>query len=356
MIDWLDVEFPYSGVDIVGGYQMDIDENGSICFEKSRWKWYEGSHSSKIRIKAELGYCRISGNPEKFLTGQNLFGHMENEDHVPRLVFKFIRSVFSIAKITCPNLLPVYNDIRLHRVDVNKMFRLGTNADVNEWLKLARQYATGRQQLTTGKGSTVYIGQHSRRKAWKFYNKFEEMAKHPPMVSRDKSHYLFNYARGCVRSELVLRGQFLSSKTVEGGKPVARRKRSDGNYFKTDEVNTLRYLKNWGSEMAKIIFLDEIRKTNLPAESKNLSVSFDAQLLPSSYRSTYLLWEKGVNLRDVLTNGTYYRHKAYFQKEHGIDLASHRECNGGVSIPLLNLLVGEFTEPLSEDRTWFLTA
>jgi II/X family phage/plasmid replication protein len=354
MIDWLDVEFPYSGTDLNGGYSLDIDEHGAIKFERSLWKWVEGSYSSKIRIKAEEGYCRISGNPEKFLTGQNLFTHMDKDNHVPRITFKFIRKVFKSLNLTLPDLLPIYSAIKLNRVDINQMYKVGTNDDVNQWLKLARQYATGRQQLTTGKGSTVYIGQHSRRKAWKFYNKFEELQKHPPYAAGDKFQYLMNYSNGCVRAELVLRGQYLSSKQVEGVKPVSRRKKRNGNYFKIDEETTLRFLKNWSSGMADIIYMDEIRKTNLPSESKNLcSSTIEEKVIPSTYRGTYILWSKGVNVRDVLSKPTFYRHKSYFQREHGIDLASHSEGKESLSIPLLDLLVGRHTEPLSDDKEWF---
>lgn len=356
MIDWLDFEFPYFGPDIVGGYLFKVDQDGSVRYEIPQWLSVEGSWSARVVVRAETGRFRISGNPHKFLTGQNVFGPWDYSEDVKRLLFRFAHVVLKGLGVDV-SLMALQDKIKIHRIDLNRMFKVGTNDQVNEWLNLARQYATGRHQMTTAKGSTVYIGQHSRRKAWKFYNKREEMKRHPPLSHGDRFRYLHNFASGCVRAELVLRGQYLDSKQIENGAIVSRRKKTDGTYYKSDAETTLRYLKNWGSDMAKVIYLDEIRKTNLPANAEKLcATTLDDSLIPTTYRSTYLLWARGIHVSNALPRSTYYRHKRYFKEHHGIDIDCCSDQNeSGIQLPLLDLLIGQSFTPLQSDIDWFMS-
>ncbi|MCN3044918.1 phage/plasmid replication protein, II/X family [Escherichia coli] len=156
---------------------------------------------------------------------------------------------------------------------------------VRNWLYAAEFKARTRHGRATGKGGTVYFGQHSRRWGGKGYSKYDEH------MSGKKGHQipaefvyagLLDWSRDKLRIELILRS--LELKTIN---------QSLG--------------KSWTTETAMKLFTDYIGRIEM---SQNVLLSDEKiDKLPRYIQSTYLLWRQGSNLKTILPHNTFYRHR-----------------------------------------------
>ncbi|HHL8002656.1 TPA: phage/plasmid replication protein, II/X family [Escherichia coli] len=274
--------------------------NGSVhyCQYTSEVEWktvkrlaVRGSHESSLYVRSVgsdgEGCCShlyIDGNPSKFLQGHNVVG----SDDLRGLAVAVYARVLSLLNI--PHHMCSYREVldgmfRLLRVDINYMFELGSLENVRNWLYAAEFKSRTRHGRATGKGGTVYFGQHSRRWGGKGYSKYDEH------MSGKKGHQipaefvyagLLDWSRDKLRIELILCS--LELKTIN---------QSLG--------------KSWTIETAMNLFTDYIGRIEM---SQNVLLSDEKiNKLPRHIQSTYLLWKQGVNLRGILPSRTFYRHR-----------------------------------------------
>lgn len=324
MIDWLDITVPLAHRPIEQGAFMVVEHSGEIRRESPIKRMVEGSYCGSIgvasvtpsidkiihalpsNLAAQLfpqvdlpaGYCshiHFSGNPTKYLQGHNVFGSDDLqllalcmvEDTLQKLDF----SPLMIAR-ACKNIKDF--NYTVSRIDITKMFDLGTDDDVQDYLFMLPQVMRARGGRISSTHGTTYAGKNSSLWSFKFYNKFKEL------LSRSKFHALpehlkdsgiLEFAKGKVRAELVLRKKQLERLNMTNPEILAAN--------------------------IEALFLDHAGKlsmTNQIISKKKLL------LLPNTYRGTYELWKSGYNLKTHLSHNTFYRHRRVLM-EYGVDIA-----------------------------------
>ncbi|EFO3893049.1 Replication-associated protein G2P [Escherichia coli] len=320
MIDWLTAIYPCVHEPLPSGSVISLDASGEVEWKAVKRLAVRGSHESSLYVRSvgsdREGRCShlyIDGNPSKFLQGHNVVG----SDDLRGLAVAVYARVLSLLNI--PHHMCSYREVldgmfRLLRVDINYMFELGSLDNVRNWLYAAEFKARTRHGRATGKGGTVYFGQHSRRWSGKGYSKYDEH------MSGKKGHQipaefvyagLLDWTKDKLRLELVLRS--LELKTIN---------QSLG--------------KSWTAETAMKLFTDYIGRIEM---SQNVLLSDEKiNKLSRCVRSTYLLWKQGVNLKSVLPKPTFFRHRKELL-DFGIDINFYCETpDKNNIIPMVRVL------------------
>lgn len=325
MVDWVTAVIPFKHPRINNGHVISVDSDGVEKWVAPIAKSFEGSFESAIHAKSNnLTECLtygehlyISGNPSKFLQGHNIVG----SDNLNLLVEKAVEAIcdaagFSLDDITRARIRR--GEYFIKRVDINGMFELPSLSDVRSWLDAASIKMRSRHGRATTKKGTVYFGQTSKRWAWKFYSKFDEI------LNAERGHrlppYLYNspllaFCENKLRSELVLRAPAIRDITGEE-KPLARDLLAVG---------------------LQSIFNDYLSRLDMTA---NVSIG-DAQLakLPNKVKATYLVWRQGFDVLSHVSKATFYRHRKDLM-EFGVDITLPCEADtpAGYVVPLIRAL------------------
>lgn len=320
MIDWLTVIYPCVHDPLPSGSVISLDASGEVEWKTVKRLAVRGSHESSLYVRSvgsdgegRCSHLYIDGNPSKFLQGHNVVG----SDDLRGLAVAVYARVLSLLNI--PHHMRSYREVldgmfRLLRVDINYMFELGSLENVRNWLYAAEFKARTRHGRATGKGGTVYFGQHSRRWGGKGYSKYDEH------MSGKKGHQipaefvyagLLDWVRDKLRLELALRS--LELKTIN---------QSLG--------------KSWTTETAMRLFTDYIGRIEM---NQNVLLSDEkVSKLPRHIQSTYLLWKQGSNLREILPHNTFFRHRRELLV-FGIDINFYCETpDKNNIIPLVRVL------------------
>lgn len=318
MIDWLNIELPLIHDPIKQGRRIMMDHDGVISSDfvigrtvENDDQAFEGSYSSKVMIssidsaytvakagRVELGKCTgisIRGNPTKFLQGHNCFGI----DCIRSLIIQTIRRTLPQLGFT-PLLVQrachlVSNwDFIVTKIDITHMFDLGSDADVNAYLRMLPFTATARGDRAQFDRNTWYLGKHSGLWSLKIYNKYKEI------TSRSKKHQLpmhlqqrgiEQFAFGKLRVELVLQKQQLTRLNMTNPQVLQ---------------NSLDQLFE--------DFAGKISMNNQQITDK------DIIKLPGKVQLSFISWKNGRDLKSELPKNTYYRHRRKLL-EYGIDIA-----------------------------------
>lgn len=307
MIDWFRGEIPFLHEPIPSGRMISIESDGSISWEVEKSLDCRGSYESGLRIKSSGGDGQgratsllIDGNLCKFLQGHNIFGSLDM-NYLVLETFKIIYSQFSehLHGLSSPDLT-IQNikkgNYLVKMLDINFLYDVKNDESVESWLHAAEMNARTRTGRALKDKGTVYIQKHSRRWAFKFYNKFRES-----ITTKSKKHRLNDslrgqgleeFIKGKLRAELRLMSLELKDLGLIQGK-----------HFTKDKLIEL-----YNSYMGKI-------------EMKNNATLVDEQLikLPRTLQATYQLWRQGADLKQILSVPTYYRHKNKLL-EQGIDI------------------------------------
>lgn len=310
MIDWLTLEVPYPHTPIPASKIMKVGVEGNIEWVSAASYQVEGSFDSSVyvrSVKSEsetsddgtvdqlAGALRIDGNPSKFLQGHNIFGSMDAYNLARSMVIKVL------SKLEIPytfDMMQRIGEASITRVDITKSFELRSRSDVLAWLRAAEYKSRSRSGRPQSKGSTLYFNKTSRRWAFKFYSKGQELQagkKHqlPSNFSEDQKFKLQTHADRLLRAELTLRSMEL----------------------KQNGILTLNQLTE---PVATKLYSDYLGRIEMNAQAK--LPDDKAASLPRFVSSTYMLWKEGVDLRQVLPKNTFYRHRRHLLSE-GIDIS-----------------------------------
>ena len=322
MIDWSTVLVPITR-EFRAGRVLLTDQNGEFVAEYGRSLRVRGSGSSSIEVRPHLvngqAYLWIDGNPAKFFQGHNVDG---TED--PQLIRRFCRAICRAIGVRIAG-----GHWYLNRVDVNRMFSVGSDDQAVRWLRATEAVASvkyrGRGTLQAG---TWYVGQRSRYWSLKAYAKGIEMkAKRPRGYSCWRSPSwaeALDFASGTVRLEFCFR------------RPELLRLK-------------LRNLKYWDSSTADFLFSEYISRLELPM---NTPASVDLSCMSSDERGVYLAWRAGEHLPALLSRSAYYRWRARFRQAYGIDIGTEPRAGGEV-VPLLRTIEAR---PVSAPASWIYQA
>lgn len=205
MIDWVTARLPLASMGpINGGSVVSLGPDGEVEWRTDRRLVVEGSHSANITIRGGFGVVDFSGNPAKFEQGHNVFGPPDLNPLMTRVMLHVCRQL---------DIVPTAENVRawqlghytLSRVDLNRMIDCGSTKRVLGILRVLNYAATTKYQRPVADGTTIYLGQKSRRQMLKFYAKGPELLKHPLSVTLAPSWHqlLTDHAAPMLRLELT---------------------------------------------------------------------------------------------------------------------------------------------------------
>lgn len=306
MIDWFRGEIDFLHDPLPAGHVLSIEADGSLEWDCVKSIVCRSSHETSIKIKSSGGdgqgratALMIDGNLCKFLQGHNVFG---SRDLNTLLLLAFRKVVELHAEHLHGCSSPALTEARIKRgdykvkmIDINQLYEVGNDASVEAWLHAAGMRAISRHGKAARDKGTVYLGKSSKRWAFKFYNKLREMQ--AKGLSHQLPFHLQNlgiepFIEGKLRAELRLFSKELQKHGI-----------THGYHLTQDRIQAL-----FNLYLGKI---DMTTQTTL----------LDEQLMkmPNALRGTYVLWRQGADLRQLLAQNTFYRHRRALL-EYGIEL------------------------------------
>ena len=318
MIDWLNIELPLLHTPVKQGRRFVVDHDGTVIsdFVMGRGiendEMPEGSYSSRIMVSSidtpytveactgnvqsgiHASGLAFRGNPTKYLQGHNVFG----TDCIKTLAYRMVEKVLpqlQFDPLTVRRALRLIDQWRfmVTKIDITHMFDLGSDADVNSYLRMLPFTASDRGDRAEFCKNTWYSGKHSTLWSLKIYNKYRELQ------SRGKAHqlpiHLWNtgieeFAVGKLRAELVLQKKAL----VRMGM--------------TDPQKLQKSLYEIYEDYLGRITMKEQKITE-----------HDVMKLPEHIEMTFIRWKRGEDLKLAYSNDKYYRHRRELLK-FGIDI------------------------------------
>jgi len=317
MIDWSNAIFPLVHEPIRTGALLSLDEDGVEEWRSPKRVIAQGSYEHKINVKSIGGNGRglathlwFNGNPSKFLQGHNVFGSDDlislNSDIYHHLVKHFNLS---------PSLEDIYavetGDYSIGRIDINYSYILPSQADVVSWLRAAETKGSTRMGRAENRKGSVYFGLTSEYHKQVFYSKLAEIKKKGRLPQELKDTGLEEWAENILRAELRLLPKELKRL----------------NIIKATDVIEYGVQRLFHEYMGRIEMPEQIQLN-------------DATLLklPNKLRSTYTLWQEGHDLRNLLSDATFYRHKKQL-KQFGINIDLKPESTQKTNVvPLIKIL------------------
>lgn len=314
MIDWITACMPLpdaaQSIDWrrLAGYTMHARPGGEIEKIVDQWLPIAGSFEKALRVRISSAGLWISGNPTKFLTGQNADG--------PDSVGALLRSCLArVAAALSAPYIATLSAGRLTRIDCTYSYDLGSLERVREVLRVASLTARARHQGRSHTSyQTVYLGQHSRRHSVKLYAKADELAQHPPFgLPTDVEADLRGQASGLLRVEVTARRLELED----------NRMAQLGAWSCPSAVR-----RTWQRYWGRV----EINAAMDLLEDETLA-------LPRRMRGTYELWRRGVDCYELLSRPTYYRHRKELLQLSGgrVDIAIIRPAIVGAELACENV-------------------
>lgn len=319
MIDWVTARLPltYNGP-INGGSVVCITADGEVDWRTDRRLQIEGSHSATASLRGGFGVIDFSGNPAKFLQGHNLFG-----------ISDLNRLMTLVMGVACQRLglVPTAADVAawsagrytLSRIDLTRMIDCGSESRVLRVLRVLNHAASTKYQRPVADGTTVYVGQKSRRQKLKFYAKGPELLKHPLSATLAPIWHqrLSQHAAPMLRVELTNGSKWFHESPYRDA-------------WQWDASTPDRLLDE---RLAVLEVSDTMRLTDDVAHN-----------LPHRLMTVYDSWRAGRDLKAELPQRTFYRYRRELQNLTGIDisrvqprlLVSENEYLGGEPIgPIL---------------------
>jgi II/X family phage/plasmid replication protein len=306
MIDWFRGEIDFLHAPLPAGHVLSIEADGSLEWDCVKSITCRSSHETSIKIKSSGGdgqgratSLMIDGNLCKFLQGHNVFG---SRDLNTLLLLAFHKIVELHADHLHGCSSPALTEAKIKRgdykvkmIDINQLYDVGNDASVEAWLHAAGMRALSRHGKAARDKGTVYLGKSSKRWAMKFYNKNREM------TAKGVSHQLpfhlqhlglEDFIQGKLRAELRIFSKELQKHGVRHGRDLTQ-----------DRIQALFNL-----------YLGKIDMTTQ-------ATLLDEQLInmPNALRGTYTLWRQGADLRQLLAQNTFYRHRRALL-DYGIEL------------------------------------
>jgi len=191
VIDWFTGDLPIDASNLSLDHIIEVSRHGEKIYDIEKWLQVEGSYSSSIQLRRAnpspgiIDWCKsyditapqsilqFSGNPTKWLQGQNCYGP----------VYDQLLPVMSDVVDRLPSDIRVegiQGPVETRRIDLTIMVDLESHNRVHEWLRQAADRSRSRHGRPLVSGSTVYWGS---KHGWglKAYCKYCELEAHPFM-------------------------------------------------------------------------------------------------------------------------------------------------------------------------------
>lgn len=319
MIDWVRCLIPLQHVPLNAGQVFSTDEDGQVEWITPKRKQAIGSFDKRISIKSDGGdgqgmatHLWISGNPSKFLQGHNVFG---SDDLVSLVYDTFLVIVNQF------NLTPTINEItqvkngnyELKMVDINYSFDLSNRSDVRSFIRAMEFKASTRHGTRpTTKGGTLYFGKTSERWAIKAYCKADELQTKTGQIPIALQNLgIEQWAENKLRIELRLHPKEIVKK----------------NILRASDLTP---------EKAHTLFNEYLGRINMTEQFRLTDEAIND--LPNNLRTTYTLWTEGHDLRNLMSDRTFYRQKKQLMAYGiNIDIQPNQSHSSNV-VPMFRIL------------------
>ncbi len=251
-------------------------------------------------VVADIGHeLAIQVNPSKFLQGHNLFGPSNLMSVFPKAIF----SVLDKAGIDVPAALAqeiLDGQVRLKSVSVNFNLRLPNDFVVSRYLSAAAgaislRGARSRVSVEREVSPTIYIGKGSRTLTICLYNKGVEFGRNANLSLLLSEDYprLLDFSRGLLRFEVTFHERKLHQKN-------------------------LCFPAAWDQMTGFHLLREQADRLVMPT---NLSLPIEADdRVPTTVRRTYHLWLSGFDVRNGMSESTFYKHRKELLPQ-GIDIS-----------------------------------
>ncbi len=317
MVDWLTCEIRYPHTPIQSGRVISISPEGEIEWESEKRTRIRGSYESAIHLRSagacgngKAEFLHIDGNYSKFLNGHNVVG----SDDVRYLAQETVAKAFKqLGYFLTKDLKEILHlgQFKITRIDVTDYIEFNCLSDAKAWLQACESVARNRQGKAVRKGTTVYLGQYSKRVMVKIYSKFLEITEgkkgHGLPIALPHKQQLYDFTQSKLRMECTFRSLFLKDLGLNIASELTPQK-----------IGEL-YAKQTGK---------------IDMNAQQVLQPYQAIDLPRSVQGTYLLWKEVARLKDILMKATFYRHRKIL-KEHSIDIASSPKKLESNIIPLI---------------------
>lgn len=310
-----------------------IGEDGQLIAMDAAQAKQRASHDSGIAIQSSpehfdaetstYTHIWVSGSP-KPLQRHNLFGTPSPNELAAMLARSALEAIgHNVDVFTFIRWLSG-RDVKLTRIDITQMLDTGSEANAQAFIAgIVEQSSIKYRNRASCTGDTAYFGKTSKHWALKLYCKFPEITsaskKHKLPDDIESREALLDYARGTVRSELVLHSRHLKDIGLQ-----------DGRTWAEQPVNSFDI---WSKYMQKLELSGNVRLLD--------SV---VQKMPVAIRGTYAMWLTGHDIKRLLEtekNGkknrmTFYRHRKAL-RGFGIDI-SKPKADGNTVVPMLRVI------------------
>lgn len=260
----------------------------------------------------------IDGNLCKFLQGHNVFGSRDL-NNLLLLAFSKIYDLHTehLRGCSSPGITEAkikQGAYKVKMIDINQLYDVGNDQSVEAWLHAAEMRARSRHGRSSRDKGTVYLGKSSRRWAFKFYNKAREM------LAKGKSHHLPEYLQG-VGLENFIQGKLRAELRI---------------FSKELEKHGITHGYHLTPERISHLFTTYLGKIDMTTQATLI----DEQLLkmPRTLQGSYQLWRQGADLRQLLPDRTFYRHRRELL-QYGVDIAAmHLTPEHNNIVPLMRII------------------
>lgn len=321
MIDWLSgkAHFLHTSEQLPSGSVVSVDSNGEIEWKTTKRIQVKGSYDSTFTIRTDpsseylpglFNKIEFSGNPVKFIQGHNIWGSSDLTGLAYEAIIKAL-GILGLELSPVERKVLFQGNFSLSRVDINNMYSMGSLESVSQWLSSAEFSARTRMGKGHFSGNTLYFQKRSTRWSLKFYSKALELKASGHQLPREffDAKSFHEFASDKLRAELTLRTKELKKLGLDKGTA-------------------------WGDNEHIDVFMDYMGRLDM-SEQKQLD---DLVLtLPSVFRSTYLTWKEGYDVKSLLPKRTFYRHRKRLL-EHGLDISIPSGNKPNNVIPLMRII------------------
>lgn len=317
-VDWIACSFrgpPGIENQFCGDVQELWRDNRKLIKRKILSTWKEhSSWSAKVQVRVNGGTVQISGNLNKWLHGQALFGISHPFD----LVCAFCEDYRQETGINIRPVSPF--DVRISRIDLTGHINFESVKSADQFLSSMRYVLRARLPGEVMPGevvqyrNTVYWGQHSRAWTLKIYNKLRELRRHWAKGLETLNYW--EVPESVLRIELTLRGpqliRFWANLRHVGTANLERKGWAQWSWSKT-----LACAGSWNEMKCLGAFMFFVRGRihafenygEIPHKEMNWK---DVGVFRS--------WIAGDPLRQTMPKNTWIRTRDRFRKEYNIDL------------------------------------
>ncbi len=291
MIDFIDVTIPFENDGEINNGYKDSTKKGEIANRKyfSVPVKLNGTRIQVVSIDNE--HIRISGNPAKFIQGQNVFG-TDNLTTLTSKVAKLIAKELGVAPTRENKRSWRKGDFDVHRIDLTNNFVFPSQTSLCQWMDKAFMVVKSRKQAINADRSsssdhveTIYVGKNSTYISLKFYNKYREMLANRSNTKKEGQAdpmilQLMDEAKPLLRCEIRLHKRYLKTHGLIRASTLTPEVIWEHFIIKLDRVSL------GTSELLPVLAIEKLGKNE---------------------RLAYECWVRGGNIQELVSKSTFDR-------------------------------------------------